>query len=291
MIVDSAWVATGDACARVPRATGTFELGGGAGQATEFIAMARTQAPDGRGMPGDPEVDRRMQVLGPILAERALRARSAQLPAWSTALRQIFPFPVSESRDLAFTSTFLVDDELAVGNDTTGYSLFVVYTPQAQSGYDTAYVAFTDYPTAGKAAPRVIDFLDWNRDGAPELLLDVYGTERRWFEAVGRVGDRWQRILDGRCRPAAARAVAADTGVIDTGDTTEKAKNAAQRMVAEHLRWPGRRVPTIRCDDVKLSATGSDDRAARFRQPLESRELNRSNAPKWTVAVPPIPNT
>lgn len=214
LIVESADVPTGDVCRRLPRARGNMELSGGTDSAGVFLAMARTQAPDGRALPGTPEVERRMQVMGPILAERALRARGAQLPNWATARRQVFPFPVSAARDLAFTSTFLVDDELQVGNDTIGYSMFIVYTPQAQSGYDTAYVAFTDYPRQGKAAPRVIDFLDWDNDGSPELLLEVFGTRDRWFEAVGDTGDGWERILEDRC-DADGPAMAADTAAAD----------------------------------------------------------------------------
>lgn len=204
LIVDGAEVPETGVCRVLPRATGRMELSGDAGQAVEFLAMARTQAPEGRVMPGDElEPSRRMLVLGPILAERALRARQAQLPSWASARRQTFTFPVSETRDFAFTSTFLVDDELRVGNDDVGYSLFMVYTPQAQSGYDTAYVAFNNYPTDGKAAPRVIDFLDWDRDGSPELLMEVYGTSQSWFEAVGATEGEWDRLFQDRCDPGA----------------------------------------------------------------------------------------
>lgn len=236
LIVDSAYVPTGNVCNRLPRATGRLELSGGAGQATEFLALARTQAPDGRGMPGDPEVDRRMQVLGPIMAERALRARGAQLPNWSRAGRQIFPFPTSEARDMAFTATFLVDDEMAVGNDDEGYSLFIVYTPQAQTGYDTAYVSYRSYPQTGKAAPRAIDFLDWDRDGSPEVLLEVFGTTDRWFEAVGRTDAGWDMILQDRCGTPAA-AVAADT----TGAPTDTVAGSAP--VTAPARPPVRQAP------------------------------------------------
>lgn len=208
LIVDSAAVPASGVCRRLPRAFGRMELSGSAGGAGEFLAMARTQAPEGRMIPGDTlAVERRMQVVGNIMAERALRARGAQLPNWATARRQLFPFPVSETQDPGFTATFLVDDELQVGNDDVGYSLFIVYTPQAQTGYDTAYVSYTSYTAAGKAAPRVVDFLDWNRDGSPELLLEVFGTENRWFEAVGRVDDDWDRILEDRCDPGATVAV------------------------------------------------------------------------------------
>lgn len=200
LVVDSAAVPTGNVCRPVPRATGRLELGGTAGDATEFLAMARTQAPQGRVLPGgELNVEPRMQVVGNILAERALRARRAQLPNWARARRQLQPFPVSEARDLGFTATFLVDDELAVGNDDQGYSLFIVYTPQAQVGYDTAYVRYTSYTAEGKAAPRTIDFLDWDRDGSPELLLEVFGTRNSWYAAVGAGDNGWTRIFEERC--------------------------------------------------------------------------------------------
>ncbi|HUG40269.1 MAG TPA: hypothetical protein VMM12_07285 [Longimicrobiales bacterium] len=248
LIVDSARVPTADACKRVPRATGLLELSGGAGEATEFLAMARTQAPDGRAMPGDPQIERRMQILGPILAERTLRARGAQLPNWATAGRQIFPFPSAEARDLAFTATFLVDDELQVGNDDQGYSLFVVYTPQAQAGYDTAYVSYRSYPQGGKAAPRVIDFLDWDRDGTPELLLEVYGTRNSWFEAIGATDGGWTRILQDRCDPAPP-AMAADSAAADTA-AGRVAPTTPQRQ-APAVQPPPR--PTPRPDTARTT--------------------------------------
>lgn len=229
LIVDSARVPGGDVCTRLPRATGRLELAGNAGEATEFLAMARTQAPDGRALPGDPEIDRRMQVLGPIMAERTLRARGAQLPNWSRAQRQIFPFPTAEARDMAFSATFLVDDELQVGNDDQGYSLFVVYTPQAQVGYDTAYVSYRSYPETGKAAPRVIDFLDWDRDGSPELLLEVFGTRNRWFEAVGPTDGDWDLLLRERCDTPTA-TVASDTAAADTVAGSRPAAPSPQRQ-------------------------------------------------------------
>lgn len=250
VIVDSAYVPAGDLCVRLPRATGRTELSGGAGAATEFLAMARTQAPDGRGLPGTPEVDRRMQIMGPILAERALRARGAQLPAWSTAVRQIFPFPSAEGRDLGFTATFLVDDELQVGNDTTGYSLFIVYTPSA-AGYDTAYVSYTSYPRQGKAAPRVVDFLDWDRDGAPELLLEVYGTRNRWFEAIGRTGDGWERILRQQCTTAGA-TVAADTARAGTGAAPTQSPSAGTPAPGTPAPPPAAR-PRPRADTARTT--------------------------------------
>ena len=215
LIVDSASVPTGGVCRRLPRASGRVELSGSVGGAGEFLAMARTQAPEGR-MPSDSMTpQRRMLNLGDIMAEQALRRRGAQLPNWNAARVQIQPFPVADSRDLGFTATYLVDDELQVGNDSLGYSLFLVAVP-AESGYDTVFVQHTSYPESGKRAPRAIDFLDWDRDGQAELLLQVYGTRNAWFEAIDKDDDGWRRTLEDRCDTGAATAVAADSAAADT---------------------------------------------------------------------------
>lgn len=224
LVVDSAWVPTGRTCRSLPRATGSVELMSNSSDATEFLAMPRTQAPEGRMLPGDGlEVERRMQVVGNILAERALRARSAPLPNWSRARRQLQPFPVAEARDLGFTATFLVDDELQVGNDDEGYSLYIVYTPRAQTGYDTAYVDYVSYTASGKAAPRTIDFLDWDRDGTAEILVEVFGTTESWYAAIGQDDDEWRRLMEARCaeRPDAPAPAPTDSGAVADSSVTD----------------------------------------------------------------------
>ena len=41
--------------------------------------------------------------------------------------------------------------------------------------------------------------------GQPEVLLEVFSTDERWFEAVGRSEDGWRHIFNDRCpRPAPA---------------------------------------------------------------------------------------
>lgn len=253
LIVDAASVPAAGVCHRTPVAEGHLELSGNAGDAREFLAMARTQAPEGRMIPGDSLVpERRMQVVGNIMAERALRARNAPLPNWATARRQLFPFPVSETQDPGFTATFLVDDDLQVGNDDVGYSLFIVYTPQAQTGYDTAYVDYTSYSASGKAAPRTIDFLDWNRDGSPELLLEVFGTRSSWFEAVGRVDDEWRRILQDRCEAGAT--VAADEAPADTVPARTAPASATPTAPQRATPTPPRTAPAPRRADTSARA-------------------------------------
>lgn len=227
LVVQSAEVPRAAMCRRLPRARGTLELAGTTSGGGEFLAMSKRSAPDAEPPTFSMQPTPGMRRVMPILAERALRARQSQLPGnWQAAMVQVQPFPVSRSGDAAIASTFLVDDQLQVGNDDTGYSLFLVAVPRRDlTGYDTTYVEYSSYPETGKRAPRVVDFLDWDRDGDAELLLEVYGTKRSWFESVGTVDEKWRRIFAEQCdveEPAtpdttAASAAAATRDTIRSG--------------------------------------------------------------------------
>jgi hypothetical protein len=203
-------------CLRRPTARGSLELGANAAGITEFIAIAKPHAPQvPRRIDEQLQVTRTMQVVGPILAERMIRARSAPLPGnWQRAMAQVTPFPAANQQDAAFATTFVVGDTLGPGLDSDGYSLFYVGVP-ALASFDTVYVDFRDYATTGKQAPRVVDFLDWNRDDQVDLLLQTFGVNDAWYEAVSRGADgTWRRVFRDRCEMTAAPV--ADTTAVDT---------------------------------------------------------------------------
>jgi hypothetical protein len=204
-------------CAVVPRATGSLELSIAALDAREFLAMSKLQAPQAlRTLEARLATSRNMQVVAPIIAERLMRARRASLPGnWQRAMAQLKPFPVPSGEQPAYATTFVVGDTLGPGLDDEGYSLFYIGIP-SQASFDTTFVDYRPYPETGKAAPRVIDFLDWDRDEQAELLLQVYGVNDVWFEAVGADDrGRWRRIFHDRCAgatpPPAPAAVRSDT--------------------------------------------------------------------------------
>lgn len=202
-VLEDAEIPPEGVCPRVPRGHGTLELMVGADTIPEFLALAKSQAPPevGRVAAVSPEPDRRMQILGPILAERLLRARGAPLPGnWTRAMAQLKPFPAAGAEAPAFAATFLVGDSLGIGGDNEGYSLFFIAEPAPDVGYDTAFANFTRYEERGKAAPRVVDYLDWDRDDRTELVLQVYGVDQTWFETVsaGPTGG-WRTLVSTRC--------------------------------------------------------------------------------------------
>jgi hypothetical protein len=203
LVIEGAEMPEGGGCPVVPHARGILELGQDLGETTELLALARLDAPQVlRRLGTTNQPTRNMQVIAPILAERVMRARRAPLPGnWPRAMQQLQPFPYGTAGQVGFAATFLVGDELGRGGNNEGHSTFIIGGP-AQASFDTTFVDFTLYQQSGKRAPRVVDFLDWNRSGHVELLLEVYSVDQSWYEALGRGQDgRWRRIFDGRCAP------------------------------------------------------------------------------------------
>lgn len=203
-VVETAAFDGGTPCVPLPSARGVLELSAAGRIAREFLALERNEVPPGLGRARTLEVTRNMQVLGPILAERMMRARGASLPGdWQRAFAQVTPFPLEDAGN-AFAATFLVGDTLGPGLDDNGYSLFYIAEPR-DANYDTTYVSYRPYPQTGKQAPRVIEYLDWDRDGQPELMLRVYGTSDSWIETLDRGPRGWRRTFADRCTvPATA---------------------------------------------------------------------------------------
>jgi hypothetical protein len=201
-------------CPLLPIATGALELSSGV-TASEFLALARADAPVVPARTPPPEVAAGVRSrVAPILAERIMRVRRAQLPGnWVRANAQVIAFPAMNLPDPAFAATFLVADTLGPGLNNEGHSVFFIAVPtRDQTGWDTVFVSFRNYPETGKAAPRVVDFLDWSRDDQAELLLQVYGVSDTWFEAIGRSRDgNWRRIFRDRCEEG-GRVLAPPTG-------------------------------------------------------------------------------
>jgi len=216
LVLQSASAPQSYTCVPLPIGVGALELTSGAPPAIEYLALAESQAPGLRNRLGtDIPATGIMQRIAPILAERMLRARHAQLPNnWQRAMAQLKPFPLAGAVDPAFSATLLVGDTLGVGPSYGGvaYSLFFIATPLGNLGYDTAYVEFHDYATGGKTTTRMLDYLDWNRDEQVELLAQGLNDKQEWFEMFGKHGRAWKRIFKQECEAPSQGAPVAGTG-------------------------------------------------------------------------------
>ena len=99
----------------------------------------------------------------------------------------------------AVMATFLSRDQLAVAPPGQGaYAVFVLGVPTA-GGYREGYSWYRAVDTDGKGAPRYFSHLDWDGDGDSEILLDVFGSNRRWYAGLSQRQGEWVRTFQDVC--------------------------------------------------------------------------------------------
>lgn len=188
----------------IPTATGTVTTVAAAADVGEFLAFRRGLSPEVRGEYSPPQISRSINTYASIVAERLVLQNGLPRPrSWPGAQRDLQAMELVEGGNPEMAATYLVGDRLAVGPaEGEGYSVFYLAGYESRSGYTPFYQEVRDYRRTGKAAPRVVDYLDWNGSGARDVLVQVYGPDEAWYEAVSRArGDRWSKVWEGpRCR-------------------------------------------------------------------------------------------
>lgn len=188
----------------VPRATvtGTVELVPSAASATRLMALPADAAAErsyGAYATHQHDYDQRVGSLALATAEIP-RVGAMWPPDGVLSARadiQAYRLTGAPAQDIA--ATFLFRDRLEISPAQAGaYSLFVLGTLNGDD-YRPAYSWYRPVDAAGKGAPRYFGHLDWNGDGAEEILLDVYGAESRWFAGLSRTGNSWSRTFEDSC--------------------------------------------------------------------------------------------
>ena len=102
----------------------------------------------------------------------------------------------------AIAATFLHQDRMITSPPEPGaYSLFVM--GDATSGtYEISYMWYRLAESQGKGVPRYLDHIDWNGDGSEEILLEMFGSEDRWFAGLAKQDGRWIRSFEDSCNSA-----------------------------------------------------------------------------------------
>lgn len=188
----------------VPSATGLVTTVAAAAAEQEFIAFRRGLEPDVVGEFSPPQVAGPIRRYGPLIAERAVLQNGLPRPrSWPGAQRDLQALDVVRGGQPEMASTFLVGDQLAVGPpEEDGWSVFFVASYEQRTGYNPFYTEVSDYRKGGKRAPKLVDYLNWNRAGGSEMLVQVFGAQDSWYEAVSQDrGNRWTRVWEGTpCR-------------------------------------------------------------------------------------------
>lgn len=102
--------------------------------------------------------------------------------------RDIQAFRPAGDATNSFAATFVVDDMLDTSPaDPSSYALFLM-ADQGPQGFRETYLSYRP-AEEGKAAPRFFGHLDWDQDGSDEVLLEVFGEDRRGYIALERSAD------------------------------------------------------------------------------------------------------
>jgi len=194
---------TADAfCGDRRQISGIVELVPDAAPADRFLALPADDAEDkpyGEFRLIQHDYDQRVASL--TIAGEAIPRVGASWPEQGVldAREHIHAFQLGDALGQSIAATFVVQDELAVGPPRQGaYALFVL-GHQRGSTYQEEFAWYRGVDDEGKGAPRYFDHLDWDGDGSDEILLDVFGSSRRWFATLGRQGDSWVRSYQDAC--------------------------------------------------------------------------------------------
>ncbi len=191
-----------DFCVPRPTISGTVELVPYAGSAELLMALPAGTA---AGRTYDPyrvhrhDYDQRIASLS--LASEAIPRLGAVWPPDGvlSARADIQAFQMVGAPGEAIAATFMYRDQLEMSATSAGaYSLFLMGRASAE-GYAPTYIWYRPVDSEGKGAPRYFDHLDWDGDGNEEVLLEVFGSERRWFAGLAQRSGTWVRTSEDAC--------------------------------------------------------------------------------------------
>jgi hypothetical protein len=187
----------------LPTAVGNVTTVAAAADQREFLAFRRGLAPDGRGEFTPPQVTGTIRTYASILAERLILQAGLPRPrSWPGAQRDLQAIEIMPGGNPEMSATYLVGDALQVGPaDPNGYSVFYIADFETRRGYQPIYSEARNYSQTGKAAPRLVDHLDWFNNDNQEILIQVFGQNQIWYEAVARTArGQWTKIWEAeRC--------------------------------------------------------------------------------------------
>lgn len=186
----------------VPTAIGNVTVVAAAADVTQFLAFRSGLAPAVRGDFSPPQITGSIRTYASIVAERLILQHGLPRPrSWAGAQRDLQAIEVAPGGHPEMAATYLVGDSLAVGPaDPQGYSVFYMADFETRRGYMPVYQEIRDYRRTGKGAPRLVDYLNWNAQPGEEILLEVFGEDQSWYQALSERNNQWVKIWEGgRC--------------------------------------------------------------------------------------------
>jgi hypothetical protein len=189
-------------CPSTPALSGTVELVPAAAALERFIALPADVAADvGHESLRIHQHDYDQRVASLTYAQEAIPRVGADWPEGGVlptrADMQAFQAEGTESPTLA--ATYVYRDAFRVGDAANGsYAIFIL--AQRRGGqFRETFEWFQEADSLGKGVPRYFGHADLDRDGRGEVLLDVFGSDRRWHAVLEQSADGWTRGFVSPC--------------------------------------------------------------------------------------------
>lgn len=183
----------------VPIARGNLTTVAAAADVPQFLAFRSGLAPDTRGEYSPPQISGPIRTFASLVAERLVLQNGLPRPrSWPGAQRDLQAIEIRQGSNPEMAATYLVGDSLAVGPaDPQGYSIFYIADYDRKRGYTPIYTEVRNYAQGEKAAPQLVDYLNWDRDPEEEILVRVFGPRQSWYEVLSTRNGELTRVWQG----------------------------------------------------------------------------------------------
>jgi hypothetical protein len=201
--------AADDFCASAVTLSGTVELVPTASAVERLLALPVAEAGTALYEPLRPlthDYDQRVASL--TYAQDAIPRLGASWPQGGVlpTRQDMQAFQPLGADEPTLAATYVIGDRLAVEAPAPGaYTLFILAS-RVNGQFRETFQWYQSADSLGKQAPRYFGHLDWDGDGRGEVLLDVFGSDRRWYAALEPSADGWARTFESSCGAGATPA-------------------------------------------------------------------------------------
>jgi hypothetical protein len=189
-------------CPATPSLSGTIELVPTAAEVERFVALPATRAGDVAYEPHrtlEDQYDQRVASL--TFAQEAIPRLGAEWPEGGVlpTRADIQAFQAAGTDAPTLAASYVYRDGFSVGDPAEGaYALFNLSSRQGGQ-YRETFLWFQEADSLGKAVPRYFGHADVDGDGEGEIVLDVFGSERRWHAVLEQTDGGWTRSFESPC--------------------------------------------------------------------------------------------
>lgn len=182
----------------VPTTYGSATVVAAATDAPEYLAFRRGLEPTVTGEFTPLQITGSIRTYASIVAERLILQNGLPRPrSWQGAQRDLQPVEINQGGHPEMVATYLVGDSLAAGPaDAAGYSVFYLADYQTARGYNPIFSEVHDYRQDGKIALRLVDYLNWDGEEGPEIVLEVFRASGSGYSLLQRSGQEWRRVWE-----------------------------------------------------------------------------------------------